>query len=467
MKKHVRKRLAALLGRDNVLDSEAGRICYAYDASGERSLPQAVVFPADTAQVSGVMTIASEHRMPVVPRGAGSGLTGGAVPVRGGIVMALSRLNRIVEIDDGNLLAVVQPGVLTADLHRAVEKVGLFYPPDPASMEFSTIGGNIAENAGGIRAVKYGVTRNYVMGLEVVLPGGEIVHSGSKCVKDVVGYDLTGLFVGSEGTLGVVTQAILKLLPLPEARRALIAAFASMQTAAQTVEDLFKERIIPEAIEFMDGTCLRAVENYLRPEFPRGAEAVLLVQVDGNEDRVDDDLQQVRRICEARRAMDLRIAGNRSERDFLWKVRRSVHAALQTLRTQWVEEDVSVPRLRIAEMLLHLEGIARQYGVVIANFGHYGDGNIHVSMAPADADAGWASVERARLAILKTAVRLEGRIAAEHGIGLKKQRQLGWNIDGPTLKLMAELKRWLDPLGILNPGKVLPDVCDRLGSRGS
>ena len=447
-----------LLSRDNYLESMEDRLTYAYDASGGQCLPEAVVFPENIAQVSKLLSISNTYRIPVVPRGAGSGLTGGSVPLAGGIVMAMDRFNRIIAVDTDNLQAIVEPGVVTAKLHAAVEAQGLFYPPDPASMDFSSIGGNIAENAGGMRAVKYGVTKDFVMGLEVVLANGEVIHTGSRCVKDVVGYDLTRLFVGSEGTLGVITRAILKLLPLPEGKQTLMATFDTIGRAAGTVSDIIKKGIIPTTLEFMDKHCIRAVAQYRDPGLPIGAGALLLIEVDGKRREIETDLNRVRKVCEANGALAIQVAKEKTGQEELWRSRRSVHAALTQLRPEWEEEDISVPIARIPDMVHTLEAIGRRLNVLVVSFGHAGDGNIHVSIAAQDKNTPPGNIRQAREAILKATVALEGRIAAEHGIGFAKRNQIGWNLDKNTLALMQRLKHFLDPNGILNPGKMFPST---------
>lgn len=464
MNKEARKQFIDLLGGENFVESMEDRVTYAYDATGEQCLPEAVVFPGSVEQISRIMAIANSFRVPVVPRGAGSGLTGGAVPLSGGIVLVtMSHFNRILVIDTENLQAIVEPGVVTAKLHAAVEAHGLFYPPDPASMTICSIGGNIAENAGGMRAVKYGVTKDFVMGLEVVLPNGEVIHTGSRCIKDVVGYDLTRLFVGSEGTLGIITKAVLKLLPLPEAKHTLTATFDSMGGAARTIADIRKKGIIPTTLEFMDKRCIGAVEKYLKTGLPVEAEAMLLIEVDGKASEIEDDLQRVRRVCEANGAIALNVAKEKASQERLWLSRRSIHSALINLRPKWDEEDISVPVARIPDMVAILEKIGRKYDVLVASFGHAGDGNIHVGIAAKDRDTPQEKILEARLEVLQKAVAMDGRIAAEHGIGFIKRDKIGWNIDVSTLALMKSIKQLIDPNGILNPGKVFPSTiaCSR------
>lgn len=458
MHKHAKKQYVELLGRDHYLESMEDRLTYAYDASGGQCLPEAVAFPENVAQVSELLSISNIYRIPVVPRGAGSGLTGGTVPLAGGIVMAMDRFNRIIAVDTDNLQAIVEPGVITSKLHAAVEAQGLFYPPDPASMAFSSIGGNIAENAGGMRAVKYGVTKDFVMGLEVVLAGGDVIHTGSRCVKDVVGYDLTRLFVGSEGTLGVITRAILKLLPLPEGKQTLMATFDSIGRAAGTVADIIKKGIIPTTLEFMDKHCIRAVAEFRDPGLPVGTGALLLIEVDGKHREIETDLNRVRKVCESNGALAVQIAKDKKGQEELWRSRRSIHAALTQLQPKWEEEDISVPIARIPDMVRTLEAIGRKLNVLVVSFGHAGDGNIHVSIAAKNKNTSPENMHQAKEAILKATVALEGRIAAEHGIGFVKRNKIGWNLDENTLALMQRIKGLLDPNGILNPGKIFPST---------
>jgi glycolate oxidase len=457
MDNRLKHALTALVGADNFCDSHEERLCYAYDATREQYLPEAVVFPGTVQEVSAIMRLANTHRLPVVPRGAGSGMTGGALPVAGGLVMVMSRFDRIHGIDTDNLVAEVEPAVITARFQDAVEAKGLFYPPDPASLAFSSIGGNIAENSGGMRAVKYGVTRDYVRGLEVVLPNGEIVHTGSACAKDVVGYDLTTLFVGSEGTLGIITRATLRLLPRPEAKQTLTAAFDSMDAAAQTVSAIIGRGIIPTTLEFLDGASLRAVEAYAKIGLPATAEALLLIEVDGDADAIDRPMQRVRRVCEEKGALEVILAREKAEQEALWEARRAVSPALRSISRFKMNEDIVVPRSRIPEMIHRIRTTARRYSLPIVSFGHAGDGNIHVNvMAGPGGEADIPAMERAVADIFDATVELGGRISGEHGIGLAKQPYIGLNLDAPTLALSRLLKITMDPHNILNPGKMFP-----------
>ncbi|MDY0221634.1 MAG: FAD-linked oxidase C-terminal domain-containing protein [Desulfobacterium sp.] len=457
-----RRDLTALLGKENCLFSPEDLLTYSYDASNERALPDAVVFPMDAGQVSAVMFYANEHGIPVVPRGAGSGLTGGSVAVNGGIVLVLERMNKIVELDTENLCAVVETGVITAHLQAVAAREGLFYPPDPASKDFSTIGGNIAENAGGMRAAKYGVTKQYVLGLEVVLPNGEIINLGSKCIKDVAGYSMTELFVGSEGTFGIITRAIIKLITLPEIVKTLAICFATIGDAGRVVPLVLKSGVVPCTLEFIDSTCLQAVLNMdsvhgIDHQIPQETKAMLLIEVDGPAHVVDRDAQTVLDICRQSRMLSSRMAETELEREGLWRVRRSIHGAITGLCPKWLEEDISVPPASIPLMLERLQELARRENLRILSFGHYADGNIHLSVSEQDTPL---SPERAgvvKALIFSETVKLGGRIAAEHGIGSVKKEYLGLNLDDATLNFAMRLKKMVDPRGILNPGKVFPD----------
>ncbi len=461
-KTRLKRDLTALVGKENCLFSLEDLWTYSFDASKERALPDAVVFPVSTDQVCAVMSYAHEHGIPVVPRGAGSGLTGGAVPVNGGIVMVLERMNKILELDTDNLCAVVETGVVTAHLQAAAARVGLFYPPDPASQAFSTIGGNIAENAGGMRAAKYGVTKQYVLGLEVVLPNGERINLGSKCIKDVAGYSMTELFVGSEGTFGIITRAIVKLVTLPETVKTLAACFGSIQDAGRVVPQVLKSGVVPCTLEFIDAACLKAVldmdplqssEHQIHDE----TRAMLLIEVDGSTREVDRDAQTILDICRRSGMLSFRLARTAKERESLWRVRRSIHGAIMGLCAKWLEEDISVPPASIPLMLDKLQDLAQRENLRILCFGHYADGNIHLS---ASEQTGPLTPERARMVkdrIFAETVKLGGRIAAEHGIGMAKKEYLGLNLDDATLDFAIKIKQMVDPRGVLNPGKVFPD----------
>ncbi|MBU0462896.1 MAG: FAD-binding protein [Proteobacteria bacterium] len=450
------------MGKGKCLFSLEDRWTYSFDASKTRAIPQAVVFPSCRQDVSAVMAHAYHNGIPVVPRGAGSGLTGGAVPVNGGIVMVLDRMNKILEVDTKNLCAIVETGVVTADLQAAAARVGLFYPPDPASMNVSTIGGNIAENAGGMQAAKYGVTKQYVLGLEVVLPDGRLITLGSKCIKDVVGYSMTELFIGSEGTFGIITKAIVKLIKRPETVKTMTFCFRDIQDAGQVVPLLLKTGVIPCTLEFIDAPCLKAVQDM---GFAHGMEqiihektkALLLIEVDGSVAEVERDAKIVLKICETSGMLKFNMTRDIEERKRLWLLRRSIHGALMGLCSKWMEEDISVPPAAIPQMLEKLEALSLDENLRILCFGHYADGNIHLSVSEADAPLSPERAEIMKRKIFTETIKLGGRIAAEHGIGLVKKEYVGLNLDNSTLDFAMEIKKMIDPRGILNPGKIFPE----------
>jgi glycolate oxidase len=457
----LKRDLTDLLGETKCLFSLEDRWTYSFDAGKDQAIPQAVVFPSCPEDVCAVMGYAHDKGIFVVPRGAGSGLTGGAVPVKGGIVMVLERMNRILELDTNNLCAVVETGVITADLQTAAAKAGLFYPPDPASQAFSTIGGNIAENAGGMRAAKYGVTKQYVLGLEVVLPNGDLVTLGSKCIKDVVGYSMTELFVGSEGTFGIITKAIVKLVTLPETVKTLAVCFGSIQDAGRVVPLLLKSGVVPCTLEFIDATCLQAVRDMGvadggELEIHELTNAMLLIEVDGSAYEVDRDAGRVIKICEATGMLSVRLARDPEEREKLWQIRRSIHGALTGLCPKWLEEDISVPPASIPLMLDKLQALAGLENLRILSFGHYADGNIHLSVSESDGPLTPEREKAVKKEIFSETMKLGGRIAAEHGVGSAKNEYIGLNLDTATLNLALGIKKMLDPQGILNPGKIFP-----------
>ena len=447
--------LKAIVGDERCTCAPEDLVAYSYDANEEkRAQPEGIVSPKSVDEVSAILKLANKHGVPVTPRGGGSGYTGGCIPVHGGVVMAMDRFNNILEIDTDNYLVILEPGVVTKDLQDAVDPLGLMYPPDPASTAFSTIGGNIAENAGGIRAVKYGVTKNYVMGLEVVLPTGEVVRTGSKCIKDVVGYNLTELFVGSEGTLGVITKAVIKVVPKPEARRTMTATFASLEKAAEAVKAVYATGVRPATLEFLDRISVEAVEKAIGFGAKPEEGALLLMEVDGADAALDAEVGKIKAACEGCGVITFRKAETEEEREDLWKARRALSFALTEISSEWEDDDVSVPIARIPQMIRKLDEIAERHDIIIANFGHYGDGNIHIGMTTGKDGRPFPMV--AKDEVVQAVVELEGRIAAEHGIGCVKAHNLRWNIDEPTLAMMRSFKALLDPNGILNPGKVMP-----------
>jgi glycolate oxidase len=428
---------------------------YATDATKLKFMPDVVVFPGSAGEISRIFHLASETGFPVIPRGAGSGMSGGALPVNGGLVMAMGRLNRILTIDQENLIAKVEPGVVTADLQAAVEKVDLFYPPDPASLNISTLGGNVAECAGGLRAVKYGVTRDYVLGLSVVIPTGEIIDTGVETMKGVAGYDLTRLLVGSEGTLAVITGITLRLIPRPSAKKTMVGLFPDILSAVITVASITKNKIIPTILEFMDRLCLDCVREEMGLSIPRGAGAMLLIEVDGDEILVEKDAKRIKDVCVRGGAIKFETASGAEEADRLWEARRNVSPSLYKLRPHKINEDVVVPRSRLAELAAYLDELGERYGLPIAAFGHAGDGNIHVNIMYNKENSGEeANAKILTKALFKKVIQMGGTITGEHGVGISKAPYLGLEIPEAGLQLMSRIKTAFDPMGILNPGKI-------------
>ena len=445
----------------NVLVGQEALEPYTHDETvGLRADPEVVVRVASAQQVSEIFKLAQRERIPVTPRGAGYGLSGGAVPVQGGIVLSTEKMNRILEIDRKNLMVTVEPGVITGDIHRAVEAEGLFYPPDPASLDSCSIGGNIAEGAGGPRAVKYGITKDYVCGLEAVLPSGEIIRSGGKLVKNVTGYSLIQLLIGSEGTLAVVTQIILRLLPLPKVQVDLLVPFDDFQAAADTVSDIIAHRILPTTMEFMEQDSILAVERLLEKPVPfNDAAAHLLIQLDGNvQEAVEAEMETVGDLCLEHGARDVLVAQDRPTRERLWEARRMIIEALNHESPVNHMEDVVVPRAEIHRLLKGIKEIAGSHGVRIINFGHAGDGNVHVNVL----NDGLAAEEWEALVpvvteeIYRLALSLGGTITGEHGIGATRRRYLSLALDEVQIALMRQIRDVFDPNHILNPGKIFP-----------
>jgi glycolate oxidase len=456
--------LGQIVGEGNVFfgAKDAERMePYTHDeVVGLQADPEVVVRVSSTEQVAAVLRLAQRERVPVTPRGAGYGLSGGAVAVQGGIVLSLERMNRILEIDRENLMVTVEPGVITGDIHRAVEEEGLFYPPDPASLDSCSIGGNVAEGAGGPRAVKYGVTRHYVCGLEAVLPSGEVITCGGKLVKNVTGYDLIQLLIGSEGTLAVVTKIILRLLPLPKVQVDLLVPFDDFQAAADTVSDIVAHRILPTTIEFMERDSVLAVEQLSQKKMPYDdAVAHLLIQLDGNsQEAVDTDYEVVGELCLEHGARDVLVAKDSRTRDRLWEARRLIIDALNHESPVNHMEDVVVPRAELPALLKGMKDIAKCYDVRIVCFGHAGDGNVHVNVLKDDVpDGRWDSLVPAVTGeIYQLSLSLGGTITGEHGIGATRRRYLPLALDEAQIGLMRGIKAVFDPNRILNPGKVFP-----------
>jgi glycolate oxidase len=449
--------LTSIVGADNILTEKQDLICYSYDATQMEFLPDAVVHPADAAEVSAVLKLANRLGFPVFPRGAGSGFTGGALPKAGGVVLVVTRMARILRIDTENLIAEVEPGVVTEQFQQAVERLGLFYPPDPASLKFSTLGGNVAENAGGPRCVKYGVTRDFVMGLEVVLPTGEIIRTGGETYKAVVGYDMTRLLCGSEGTLGVITKIIFKLLPLPEAKKTMLTIFDSIDGAAKAVSTIIGAKIIPTTLEFMDYATLQCVEKRFNLGIPPEGRAVLLIEVDGDRDLIEKQASRIHELIQPLGLVQFRAARDNAESEELWRVRRLVSPSLRDINPTKYNEDIVVPRSKVPDVIRTIEKIQNRYDIPIVNFGHAGDGNIHVNIM-IDKDVPGME-EKAQLAIrevFQAALALNGTMSGEHGVGLSKAPYIELELSAEQIAAMKAVKHALDPNNILNPGKMFP-----------
>jgi glycolate oxidase len=459
MDKKIIKQLETIVGREGLLDTPEGLAVYGYDGTFEDHAPDLVVLPRTTDQVSQIVKLAGEAHIPIVPRGMGSGLAAASVPFRGGISLAMTRMNRVLEIDEVNATVLVEAGVVTADLQAAVEKHGLFYPPDPSSIRHSTIGGNIACNAGGPRCLKYGVTGNYVLGMTVVLASGEVLHLGNKCIKDVVGYDLISLFTGSEGTLGVITEALLRLITKPGCTRTALVEFPSLIDASKTVNAILRTGLVPASLELMDETAIACIEEALHLGLPLDVEAVLLIEVDGMVDRtLQDEMVAIDRICRENGARHVKVAQDENERNDLWKARRSVSPALARRAPTKLGEDITVPRSAIPEAVRRLKAISAAHGLPIVIYGHAGDGNLHPAILFDKRDVHqWETAQKIVAEEFALALDLGGTLSGEHGVGTLKRPYL-MNALGPlSVEVQKIIKAVMDPLNILNPGKIFPD----------
>ncbi len=447
-----------IVGKDNLYTSYEDLYCYTYDASFikadfEKDLAGVVVYPGNTEEVAQILKLANLEKIPVVPRGAGSNVCGGTISIGDSIILVLKRMNKLLELDRENLIAVVEPGVITGQLQSEVEQVGLFYPPDPASLAFSTMGGNVAECAGGPRGVKYGVTRDYVIGLEVVLATGEVINTGGRTIKNVTGYDMTKLFTGSEGTLGVITKIIVKLIPLPEAKNTMLAVFSEIDHASETVSEIIAKGVVPTTLELLDNIYIRNIEEYVKIGLPTDAEAVLLIEVDGDKEILDKQIRKIEEICQRLGAVQIRIAKSKEEAEELWRARRSAFPAVARVRPTIIGEDVTVPRSSIPSMVRRIREIAAKYEVMIAVLGHAGDGNLHATLLTDETNLEeWARVEKAIEELFVAAVELGGSISGEHGIGRTKTKFITLQTGEVGLEIQRRIKQALDPNNILNPG---------------
>ncbi|MGE6368701.1 FAD-binding oxidoreductase [Planococcus kocurii] len=446
----------SIVGVENVKYSQAHMLAYSYDATANfQAMPDLVLSPRSTQEIVEIVKICAKEQIPIVPRGSGTNLAAGTVPTQGGIVLLFNNMSEILELDKENLTVTVQPGVITQDLSNYVESNGLFYPPDPSSMKISTIGGNVSENSGGLRGLKYGVTKDYVKALTVVTPAGEVMKLGGKLAKDVAGYDLLSLLVGSEGTLGVITEITLKLIPLPIAKKTGIAYFNSLEDAAETVSAIIANRIIPVTLEFMDKGTIGAVEDFMKIGLPREAEAMLLMEQDGNDKQVDEDIQKMIAIAKENGATSAILAASEEESDILKTGRRAALSALSRKRPTTILEDATVPRSEIAKMVKAIQEIALKHDLQISTFGHAGDGNLHPTCLTDVRDQEeMARVEKALEEIFQVAIELGGTITGEHGVGEMKAPYLEWKLGTVGMNLMRTIKQSIDPQNIMNPGKI-------------
>jgi glycolate oxidase len=459
IRKSLLKEFREKVGSENVFTDKADLFTYAYDAAVlDPVLPAAALRPVTSEALSYVVRLCNENRIPLTVRGAGTNLSGGTIPFPDGVVVLTNALNRILEINEADMYAVVQPGVVTAKLAAAVEAKGLFYPPDPGSQDVSTLAGNVAENAGGLRGLKYGITRDYVMGIQFFDVNGELVKTGSRTVKCATGYNLGGLMIGSEGTLGIFNEIILKLIPFPASQKAMVAVFDKMDKASETVAGIIASRIVPATLEFMDNFTIRAVEDFSHVGLPTDAAALLLIEVDGHPAPVVEDAEKVESLCRKNGATSVRVAKDASERDSVWAARRSALSALANLKPTLVLEDATVPRSKIPDMVRAMQNIAKEYNISIGTFGHAGDGNLHPTILTDRRDkTEWERVESAIAAIFDRALELGGTLSGEHGTGIAKSAFLEKETGMAAIDYSKRVKGALDPNNILHPGKVIGD----------
>ena len=458
MKENLFEDLKKILGAKDVLSTFEERYCYSYDATNTCFMPDAVVIPQNTEQVVDVMKYASANRIPIVSRGAGSGYTGGSLPVKGGIVVSFEQMNKILEVNRVKMYAVVEAGVVTQDFFDEMGKLGLFYPPDPSSIKTSTLGGNVAECAGGLRGRKYGVTKNYVIGLEFVLYNGDVIRTGVLDSNGDSGYDLSGLVTGSEGTLALITKIALKLLNKPAYEETILAGFNQMEDAAKVVAEITASGITPSILEFIDGDTLKCVLEYIQTDRVEKAEAVLLIETAGEKDEAHREAEKIIDICQKNNAKSLRFANTNEEKENLWKIRRSVSASLLRIAPTKVNEDVCVPPSKLPELVSGIKKLAKEYNVQINTFGHAGDGNLHVNlMADIRDKEKMHRVEQAVDKLFDLTLSLGGTLSGEHGIGTTKSKYLEKEIGKTGIEFMKKIKEAFDPEGIINPGKIFPE----------
>ena len=448
--------LREVLSPERVLTSDEDLVPYSFDGTAAlKQRPGVVVFPLTTLEVAACVKLARDRSIPVVTRGSGTGLSGGSVPLSGCLVICLVKMDKLIEVDEKNLTLRAQSGVITKEIDDACAKVGLFYPPDPGSMKISTIGGNVAENSGGLRGLKYGVTRDYVMGIEVVLPDGTQTFLGNKCVKDVAGYSMKDLFIGSEGTLGIITEVILKVLPRPKARKTMLALYDSMDAAAKTISAIIAAKIIPCTLEFLDRVTVQCVEDYSKIGLPTDVEALVLMETDGHPVVVEEEAAQMMALARANGAHDVRAAADEAEGAKLAAARRNAFSALARVRPTTILEDVTVPRSELATMVAFIDSVAKRHNLQIGTFGHLGDGNLHPTFLTNERDhEEMHRIEVALEEIVEETIRLGGTVTGEHGVGLAKKGFLRRQLGEGSYELMRSIKQTLDPQGLLNPGKI-------------
>lgn len=451
------KELENIVGSENYFDDLAHLQAYCYDATKERYKPNAVVFPRDENDVSLILKYCNENKIPITPRGAGSGFSGGALPKNGGVVIAMEKhFNKILEIDKKNMIARVQPAVINKHLQNAVESCGLFYPPDPASEEYSTLGGNVSENSGGMRAAKYGITKDYVMALRAVLPNGDIIRAGKKTIKDVAGFNIVGILTASEGSLAVITEITLKLLSKPKLKKSAMGIFNNINEAMEAVYQTMASGVTPVAMEFLDNLSIRAVENKYKKGLPIEAGAILITQVDGNlESEIEYQLEKIKEQFNKNACKEFRIAKNEEEEADLWFARRNVSQSISIYGSKKLNEDITVPRASLPELLKKINEISKKYNVTIPCFGHTGDGNVHTNvMIDGSKDEEVKRGYEAITDIFKAAIELGGTLSGEHGIGLSKAPFMNLAFSNEEMNLFRAIKKAFDPNNILNPGKM-------------
>ncbi|MCF6330317.1 MAG: FAD-binding protein [Sulfurimonas sp.] len=454
--KHM-KYFTSIVGDDNIYDDKAHLIAYSYDATREHFEPDAVIFPRDEEDISKILKYCNEHKIIIVPRGAGTGFTGGALPSSGGIVLAMERhMNKILEIDVKNMVAIVQPGVINMDLQRAVEEIGLFYPPDPASQEYSTLGGNVSENAGGMRAAKYGITKDYVMATRAVLPNGDIIKAGKRTIKDVAGYNISGILIASEGTLAVLSEITLRLIPKPKLTKTAMGIFDSVNDAMEAVYKTMASGITPVAMEFLDNLTIRAVEQTFNKGLPIDAGALLITDVDGNlEEDLSFQLTQIEKVFRENGCREFKIAEDEKEATDIWFARRNASPALSVYGSKKLNEDVTVPRAVLPELLEKFYAIADKYQIKIPCFGHTGDGNVHTNIMVDGSDPEQVKIAyKAIEEVFAATIDLGGTLSGEHGIGLAKAPYMHMAFTDEEMNLFKSIKKAFDPNNILNPAKM-------------